>query len=220
MNLVSSSYSLSTGSIISVADLPLTVITPNTAVNFFCGIIPVELIGFTGLAEGNDVVLNWSTSTETNNMGFRLNRDGEEIGFIHGAGTTTEPQNYSFTDENIENGTHLYSLIQFDYDGTSEAVGEIEVTVNNIPNEFSLLQNYPNPFNPSTIISFTVPERTKIVLKVYDVLGAEVAELFNDIKSPGRYEVEFNSNGLSSGIYFYTIQAGKFTDSKKMIILK
>jgi hypothetical protein len=220
VNLVSSSYSLSTGSVISVADLPLTVIIPNTAVNFFCGIIPVELIGFTGLAEGNDVVLNWSTSTETNNMGFRLNRDGEEIGFIPGAGTTTEPHNYSFTDENIENGTYLYSLIQIDYDGTTENVGAVEIIINNTPNEYSLLQNFPNPFNPSTIISFTIPERTKVVLKVYDVLGTEVAELINDIKSPGRYEVEFNSNGLSSGIYFYTVQTGKFTDSKKMILLK
>ena len=107
-----------------------------------------------------------------------------------------------------------------DFDGTTEKVGEIEVVVNNTPNVFSLLQNYPNPFNPSTIISFTIPERTKVVLKVYDVLGAEVAELINDIKSPGRYEVEFDSNGLPSGIYFYTIQAGKFTDSKKMILLK
>lgn len=220
VNLVSSDYSLSTGSIISVADLPLTVITPNTAVNFYCGIIPVELIEFTGFAEGNDVVLNWSTATETNNMGFRINRDGEEIGFIPGAGTKTESQNYSFADENIENGTYLYSLIQIDYDGTTENVGVVEIIINNTPNEYSLLQNFPNPFNPSTIISFTVPERIMVVLKVYDVLGTEVAELINDIKSPGRYEVEFNSNGLPSGIYFYTVQAGKFIDSKKMILLK
>jgi len=153
-------------------------------------------------------------------MGFRINRDGEELGFIQGAGTTTEPQNYSFTDENVENGTYLYSLIQIDYDGTTENVGAIEIVINNTPKEYSLLQNYPNPFNPSTIISFAVPERTKVILKVYDVLGAEVSELINGIKSPGRYEVEFYSNGLPSGIYFYTIQAGKFTDSKKMILLK
>ena len=183
-------------------------------------VIPVELVSFTAVVDGNLVNLNWSTATETNNMGFRINRDGDEVGFIPGAGTTTEPRNYSFTDENIENGTYLYSLIQVDYDGTTENVGAVEIVINKTPNEYSLLQNFPNPFNPSTIISFTILERTKVVLIVYDVLGTEIAELINDIKSPGRYEVEFNSKGLPSGIYLYTIQAGKFTNSKKMILLK
>jgi hypothetical protein len=117
-----------------------------------------------------------------------------------------------------------------DFDGTTDNVGAVEIFINDTPNEYSLIQNFPNPFNPSTIISFTLPERTKVVLKVYDVLGAEVAELINDIKSAGRYEVEFSVKGgsafggnaytLPSGIYFYTLQAGKFTDSKKMVILK
>jgi len=219
-NLVAVDISMSTSSTISVADLNLTVINPNTAENILCGIIPVELKSFLYEIEGNKVLLKWSTATETNNMGFRINRDGEEIGFIPGVGTTTEPQNYSFADENVENGTYLYSLIQIDYDGSTENIGAVEIIINNTPNEYSLLQNFPNPFNPSTIISYTVPERIKVVLKVYDVLGTEVAELINDIKSPGRYEVEFNSKGLPSGIYFYTIQAGKFTNSKKMILLK
>ena len=219
-NLVAVDISMSISSTISVADLNLTVINPNTAENIWCGIIPVELKSFLYEVDGNKVLLKWSTATETNNMGFRINRDGEEIGFVPGAGTTTEPQNYSFADENVENGTYLYSLIQLDYDGTTENVGEVEIIINNTPKDYSLLQNFPNPFNPSTIISFTVPERTKVVLKVYDVLGAEVAELVNGIKSPGRYEVKFDSNHLPSGIYFYTIQAGKFTDSKKMILLK
>ena len=219
-NLVAVDISMSTSSTISIADLNLTVLNPNTAENIWCGIIPVELKSFLYEIDGNKVLLKWSTATETNNMGFRINRDGEEIGFIPGAGTTTEPQNYSFADENVKNGTYLYSLIQIDYDGTTENVGEVEVDISNTPNEYSLQQNYPNPFNPSTIISFTVPERTKVVLKVYDVLGTEVAELINGIKSPGRYEVEFFAENLPSGIYFYTVQAGKFKDSKKMILLK
>ncbi len=183
-----------------------------------CHLAEIELP--TGEIDGNNVLLKWSTATETNNMGFRINRDGEEIGFIPGAGTTTEPQNYSFADENVENGTYLYSLIQIDYDGTTENVGAVEIIINNTPNEYSLLQNFPNPFNPSTIISFTVPERIKVVLKVYDVLGKEVAELINDIKSPGRYEVEFNASALSSGTYYYKLTAGDFVDVKKMILLK
>ena len=204
-----------------LVDDPLLATThPNTLANTLCSIIPVELINFNYSVLDRDVTLSWTTATEKNNQGFKVLRDDEEIGFVPGCGTTAELKYYSYIDENVENGTYLYSLIQIDYDGTTENIGEVEVIINNTPNEYSLIQNYPNPFNPSTIISFTVPERTKVVLKIYDILGKEVAELINDIKSPGRYEVEFISNGLPSGIYFYSFRAGKFTDSKKMILMK
>ena len=99
--------------------------------------------------------------------------------------------------------------------------------------QFELEQNYPNPFNPSTKIKFTIPssvilseaENLSIQLKVYDVLGNEVATLVNEQKPAGNYEIEFNSSGLihqtiSSGIYFYQLRAGSFIDTKKMILLK
>ncbi|MBT8387330.1 MAG: T9SS type A sorting domain-containing protein, partial [Ignavibacteria bacterium] len=219
-NLQAIDLNLYTSNVVSISDLPLTVFTPNTAENISCSIIPVELKSFNYQLEKNDVVLNWSTATETNNMGFKILRDNNEVGFIPGTGTTTEPRKYIFTDENVPSGIFLYSLLQIDYDGTNEIIGEIEVVVNNTPSVFSLLQNYPNPFNPLTIIRFTIPERTKVVLKVYDVLGTEVSELINDIKSPGRYEVKFDSKDLPSGTYFYTIQAGNFISFKKMILLK
>ncbi|MCZ6702622.1 MAG: T9SS type A sorting domain-containing protein, partial [Ignavibacteria bacterium] len=165
-------------------------------------------------------------ATELNNQGFEIERtttdDWEKIGFVNGNGTTTEMQYYSFTDNiRLVNNVYkiYYRLKQIDFDGTYEYSNEVTIEISQ-PDSYLLKQNYPNPFNPSTIISFTIPIRTKVVLKVYDVLGTEVAELINDIKYPGRYEVEFNSNGLPSGIYFYTIQAGKYTVSKKMILLK
>ena len=98
-------------------------------------------------------------------------------------------------------------------------------TDSKIPSSFVLEQNYPNPFNPVTTIKFSVPlnvkgERSNVTLKVYDVLGNEVATLFNEYKSAGSYEVVFDANKLSSGVYFYRLQAGNFVDTKKMLLLK
>ena len=89
-----------------------------------------------------------------------------------------------------------------------------------IPNQVILSQNYPNPFNPTTLIKYQIPVESFTTLKVYDVLGNEVATLVKDEKTAGNYEVEFNANGLASGIYLYKIKAGEFVDVKKMIVLK
>jgi len=83
-----------------------------------------------------------------------------------------------------------------------------------------LLQNYPNPFNPTTKISFDVPKTGFVSLKVYDVLGKEVANLVNGVRNPGSYIVDFNASHLSSGVYFYRIEAGEFTQVKKMLLIK
>ncbi len=90
----------------------------------------------------------------------------------------------------------------------------------NLPNEFKLFQNYPNPFNPSTNINFSIPKSSFVSLKIYDVLGQKVTELVNTYKNAGYHSVEFNADKLKSGIYFYKITAGKFTSTKKMILLK
>jgi hypothetical protein len=219
-NLVAVDISMSTSSTISVADLNLTVINPNTAENIWCGIIPVELKSFLYEIEDNKVLLKWYTATETNNMGFEIYRDEEEIGFVEGHGSTTEEQEYLFIDNNVPSGTYFYSLIQIDYDGTRENIGEIEVVVNNTPNVFSLLQNYPNPFNPTTKIKYALPQNSVVVLKIFDVLGNEVATLVNEEKPIGSYEVEFDATILSSGIYFYRLQAGSFVETKKMVLMK
>jgi hypothetical protein len=91
--------------------------------------------------------------------------------------------------------------------------------VNNV-NSFTLAQNYPNPFNPSTLIKYTLAERSNVVLKVYDVLGKEVATLVNTNQEQGAHEINFDASNLSSGLYVYTIQAGDFTASRKMMLLK
>ena len=85
---------------------------------------------------------------------------------------------------------------------------------------YVLNQNYPNPFNPSTTIKYEIPEISFVNIKVYDVLGNEVVTLINEEQTVGSYEVEFNTTELTSGIYFYQLQAGSFVETKKMILLK
>ncbi|MBU0558090.1 MAG: T9SS type A sorting domain-containing protein [Bacteroidetes bacterium] len=103
-----------------------------------------------------------------------------------------------------------------------------EKTLIESPNSFKLEQNYPNPFNPRTVIKFQVPSvktrgsvsQQNIVLKVYDILGQEIRTLINGVHTPGNYTIEFNAEGLSSGIYFYTLNASEFKETKKMILLR
>jgi hypothetical protein len=91
---------------------------------------------------------------------------------------------------------------------------------NQIPDKFALMQNYPNPFNPATKIRYELPEESKVVIKIYNILGSEVMELLNEQKEPGVYEVEFNANNLASGTYIYKISADNFVQTKKMILMK
>jgi hypothetical protein len=88
------------------------------------------------------------------------------------------------------------------------------------PNVFGLSQNYPNPFNPSTVIGYQVPTAGQVRLVVYDRLGREVATLVSESKAAGRYEVAFNAQKLASGLYFYRLQAGQFSETKKMLLVK
>ena len=89
-----------------------------------------------------------------------------------------------------------------------------------IPFGFSLGQNYPNPFNPNTKIKYSVPQSSNVVIKIFDVLGNEIETLVNEEKPVGRYEVIFNAARLPSGVYFYRLKAGKFVETKKMVLMK
>lgn len=258
----SSATSISFGDVNGDGALDLAVGTARAPVVVFINqlTIPVELVSFTASINENEVRLNWSTATETNNRGFEIERspslipsqregtsqtlwgDWEEIGFVPGFGTTTEPKSYTFTDDlsltsNLPSARHglthtlRYRLKQIDFDGTSRYSEIVEVEIYS-PAEFSLEQNYPNPFNPSTKIKFTIPsviaseakQSQLVTLKIYDILGNEVATLVNEEKPAGTYEVEFNTSSIkhqpSSGIYFYKLQVGSYTQIRKMTLLK
>ena len=91
---------------------------------------------------------------------------------------------------------------------------------NFIPVKYNLYQNYPNPFNPTTSIKFDIPKTSNITLKIYDILGREVATLVNEEKTAGSYTITFNASKLASGIYFYRLTAGSFNQTKKLVLLK
>ncbi|HOJ19870.1 MAG TPA: T9SS type A sorting domain-containing protein, partial [Ignavibacteriaceae bacterium] len=99
-------------------------------------------------------------------------------------------------------------------------VSGVDYTETGKAEEYSLEQNYPNPFNSETIIFYRIPSEDRVTIKLYDVLGSEVAELTGDTKPAGRHQVRLNSRNLTSGVYFYQIVSGKYTNTKKLLILK
>jgi len=194
------------------------------------GALPVEISSLTILVNGSNVNLKWQTSTEVNNYGFEVQRtiknsklkiqSFEKIGFVKGSGNSNSPKNYSFKDDNPPSGTVEYRLKQVDNNGNFK-YSQI-VTVNSLPTKFELLQNYPNPFNPTTTIQYAIPKAEHVTLKVYDELGKEVAALVNENKDAGQYNVQLAADKyqLSSGVYFYRITAGSFSEVKKLMFLK
>uniref|UniRef100_A0A7V3E878 Secretion system C-terminal sorting domain-containing protein n=1 Tax=Ignavibacterium album TaxID=591197 RepID=A0A7V3E878_9BACT len=194
--------------------------------------IPVELTNFVANVVDRDVLLNWSTATEINNLGFEVERKASDNGswsklaFIKSAGTTTEPQQYSYKDSRLESGKYSYRLKIVDLDGTYSYSDVVEVEIG-IPNQYALSQNYPNPFNPTTRIDYQLPFDAKVQIELYSITGEKVATLVNGDFSAGYHTYELNASrlNLSSGVYFYRISAtdfsnGKFVDTKKLVLLK
>jgi len=186
--------------------------------------VPVELSSFTAKLSDQSVLLAWSTATEKNNSGFEIQRnlnhkEWEIVGFVPGRGTTTEISNYSFTDPMAVSGTFSYRLKQIDFDGSYKFSTETNIEVS-LPAEFNLEQNFPNPFNPSTIISYSIANKSNVLLSVYNILGEQIATLVNEVKDAGNYKIEFNALNLPSGIYVYRLDADQYTSSRKMILVK
>jgi hypothetical protein len=186
--------------------------------------VPVELTSFSASVTGTEVTLSWTTSSETNNLGFEIQRSRDKaewlsVGFIKGSGTTTETTSYSYTDRNMHQGGLFYRLKQADFDGSFSYSYIVEVNLH--PVSFELQQNYPNPFNPSTVIKFNIPDGNEVVtLKVFDVLGNEIANLLNEQKPAGSYEIIFDARKIPAGVYFYKLNAGSHNQTRKMILLK
>ncbi len=192
------------------------------------GVIPVEFTSFNSVVQGNNVLLNWSTATETNNYGFEIQRKSSDdfitVGFVKGSGTTTNQHSYSFTDKSLNIDKYTYRLKQVNFDGSYEVSNEINVDVAG-PGVFSLSQNYPNPFNPVTNINFSVVTDSKVTMKIFNVLGEMVSIPIEKNYSAGTHKVEFNGTNLNSGMYFYQLEAIgsdgiKHSQTMKMLLLK
>ncbi|MBM2840910.1 MAG: repeat-containing protein, partial [Bacteroidetes bacterium] len=189
--------------------------------------LPIQLASFTAtFVPGVGVRLEWLTLSELNNYGFEVQRRGngqttfESLpnGFVPGHGTTIEPHQYVYIDSTGSAGHWFYRLKQIDLDGSVWYGPSVEVEVltsvgEDVPKEFALMQNHPNPFNPSTTIRFEVPLQTRITIKVYDILGREVTTLIDESRSPGRYHVDWNATHVASGVYFYRMTAGAFSET-------
>ncbi|MBN8707269.1 MAG: T9SS type A sorting domain-containing protein [Bacteroidetes bacterium] len=179
--------------------------------------LPVELSAFSVSASGKSALLKWETTTEKNNAGFEVLRNGQSVGFVSGKGTTTEKQTYTFTDKNVS-GSASYQLKQVDTDGKTSLSQILSFVAT--PVSFEVTGNYPNPFNPSTTIKFTLPEVSNVVVKVHNIIGQEIATLVNGKMNAGVQEVRFDASNLSSGVYFYSVSANGKTVTKSMTLMK
>ena len=197
------------------------------------GALPVELVSFAGHQMNGKVMLNWSTATESNNVGWEIeyrqptmdngqqkNTEFRKVGFVAGKGTTTEKQSYSFAVSSLQSSVSVaeFRLKQLDSDGKISYSNAL--TIDLTPVTFGLSQNYPNPFNPVTVINYQLAADSDVRLVVYDLLGREVASLVNEKKAAGFYTVSFNATNISTGVYFYKLTAGNFTEIKKMTLMK
>jgi len=190
--------------------------------------LPIQLASSAAnVARGNDVEVGWKTVSETSNYGSEIYRKRGETGewtkiaFVEGHGTTLTTQSYSYLERSVSFGKYFYRIKQIDLDGKSGAFPEMEVTAGVAPGKFILSQNYRNPFNPSTVIEFVVPQTGSATMKVYSVLGQEVASLFQGNAQAGKINTtQFNASNLPSGLYFYTLRNAGKADTRWMLLLK
>jgi len=204
----------------------------------------IQLRLFSAAGNYSTIVLTWITATEIDNAGFNIHRglgkEGPNIQLnevlIPAQGDELQGATYSFTDYDVTNGViYYYWLEDVDLRGNSTIHGPVSAIPTSvedreeapIPTDFSLAQNYPNPFNATTAISYQLsgvsPQRT--TLKVYNIAGQEVRTLVDEEQAPGYYSVSWDGRDnldkdVSSGIYFYRLQAGSYTEMKKMVLLK
>ncbi|MDW8020865.1 MAG: S8 family serine peptidase [Chloroherpetonaceae bacterium] len=204
--------------------------------------LPVELAAFTGQATPQGVQLSWQTASELNNAGFIVMRSvvpaaGENATpavaiasyefsrALQGKGTTTSTTQYSYLDNTVEVGkTYTYRLRSVDFDGTihdypQTVTVEVREPIQARAYDYALEQNYPNPFNPSTIIRFTMKEAGTATLTVTDILGRVVKQEQLQARA-GENIYRFVAEGLPSGMYFYTLRAANFQQTKKMVLIK
>ena len=195
--------------------------------------IPVELTSFNASLNKKGVTLNWETSTETNNMGFDIqrklkNQNWKRIGFVEGSGTTSGRHLYSYFDDFSllpYEGRILYRLKQIDFDGSSDFSEQVFVDVSVNPVKYSVSQNYPNPFNPTTTIEYTLHDKSEVRINIYNSIGQKITTLVSAVQNAGIHKVKWDGTNFSSGIYFYSFEVidGNRTvvrELKKLVLMK
>ena len=184
-----------------------------------CEAVAIELASFEAAAGDGYVTLTWRTAAEVEAHSFNIYRNDEVVATVDAVG---EAHDYIYVDRQVTNGqTYTYQLSDVDLSG-HETVHPVvcSVTPTGVPASYALDQNYPNPFNPSTEIRYAVPAEAHVTLKVYNLLGQEVASLVDEVKEAGRHTVSWNASDQASGVYFYSLQTDDFSATKKMVFMK
>ncbi len=194
----------------------------NTAFNN----LPVELSGLTATAEGANAILEWSTTSETNNTGFHVEHRAPksaawtDVGFVEGAGTTNRPQTYRFRIADLDPGTHRFRLRQVDTDGSAHVSGAVQARVR-MQNALRLTPPAPNPVQNEATLRFGVREARDASVVVYDVLGRRVATLYNGTPPSGRMvPVQLSARSLPAGTYLVRLTAGAETKVRRVTVVR
>jgi hypothetical protein len=173
-----------------------------------------------------EITLSWRNETPSSAAGYVIERkQNPQTAFVLLDSLIENKTEY--VDKKVEQAqTYTYRVKAYNLSTDSDYSNEASLVVvgvkkeEGIPTEYSLSQNYPNPFNPTTKLKFALPKTVLTKLIIYDLLGREVETIINKELEAGYYEVEFNANQFSTGIYLYKIQAGDFLQTKKMILMK
>jgi hypothetical protein len=193
--------------------------------------LPVELTAFSATAGDREVRLSWTTASETDNDHWVVERSLAATGpwsVVHeepGQGTVSTETRYTYVDRGVQNGlTYWYRLTDVSLMGARRSHAPIDATPGGVsdivPSEFVLKQNFPNPFNPTTTFEFAIPRQGFVTLKVYDLLGREVANVLEGNLEARQYQVTWKATNLSSGVYLYTLTAPGFSDTRKLLLMK
>jgi hypothetical protein len=185
--------------------------------------LPISLASFFAIAQHGSVMLSWVTESETENLAFRIYRDGEMIVEREGAGTTSEPQSYSWTDQYVIPGrTYTYVLADVDLQGkeTKHPEIKVEVEVKGVDLDYTIGNAYPNPFNPLTVVPLNLAKEAQVHARLYDMLGRPLQELHNGTLAIGSHTLRVDGSMLSTGIYFVHVNVNNAVHVQKIALMK
>ncbi len=188
-------------------------------------LLPVELVSFEGTLDDDVVNLSWITATENNNTGFEIEHkvgygDFQSVGFVEGAGTTQEEQNYAFQVTDVDLGNQVFRLKQIDFDGTFVYSSEIEIT-RELADGYLLKNAYPNPFNPQTTFSLLIAGDQQVDIGVYNLMGQRVQTIYEGILAGQKWhQMTFQSGSLSSGSYLIRSVGPSFINTQQVVLMK
>lgn len=213
----------SDGSSVTIKDFAYEA-TPGVPIDAGMGSLPVELAEFNAQVDNNDVVLRWSTISETSNAGFevqqRVEGEFEVVTFVGGNGTTNAPQDYNYRIADAGVGAMEFRLKQVDFDGNYSYSPLVSVSVD-LPSNHVLGEAYPNPFNPQASFALTVDRTQEVRVGIYNAVGQQVAEVFTGVVDANQTKTfTIDGTGLSSGIYIYRVSGENFDQSRTITLLK